>query len=199
MRFWRRPGIVLAQEFRVRRYVPFLVEAARIVGLSAEGEVLDVGCGPTCCAAVIPIGRKWYLDPLLAEYQTLHDLPNGEYLAVSIEDAEVPEAYFDLAVCLNALDHMRNPWKALAIIHRALKPGGVFLCSVYTRRPLLAFLRNLQEYLWLSTDVAHPHSFTVAALSRELRLVGFNLDPPRTIDADRERTEWIWRCRKVGG
>jgi ubiquinone/menaquinone biosynthesis C-methylase UbiE len=199
LHFWRRRGVLRDQALRVRRYDPFLMESMRIGGLTAGGEVLDVGCGPTCCAMVIPSARKWYLDPLLDEYRKICELPEGEYLAAAIEEAALPDGFFDLAICLNALDHLRDPWKALEVLHRVLKPDGILLCSVYTRRSLLAALRNLQEYLGLSTDVAHPYSFTTDTLSRQLRLAGFVFDPPRIVHADRERAEMIWCCRKPAG
>lgn len=180
----------------MRRYDAFLVEAARRAGLAGDGRVLDVGCGPTCCAAMIPGGRKWYVDPLIDEYAKGDNLPDGERLAAYIEDAELPDGFFDLAVCLNALDHVWDPWKALEIIYRTLRPGGIFLCSLYTRRPLLASLRNLQEYLGLSTDVAHPYSFTVSAASHALRRAGFDFEAPRTLAIDRDRAETIWCCTK---
>jgi SAM-dependent methyltransferase len=187
-----------SQAFRVDRYAPFLEEAARLANLAPDGQIVDIGCGPTCCAQAIRTGRKWYVDPLLQEYGRMSDLPAGHHIAACVEEADLPEEFFDLAICLNVLDHVRDPWKALAVARQAVKPEGVFLCAVYTRGPIMAFLRNLQELAGLSTDVAHPYSFTTASVSAALRRVGFLFEPPRVVDASRERAEMIWCCRKPG-
>jgi SAM-dependent methyltransferase len=196
LRFWRRSGIISAQDFRVRRYDEMILEAAARAGVSSSCHILDVGSGPTCCASIIESGSKWYVDPLLDEYAKLRNLPEGMHLAAPIEDVSLPAAHFELAISLNAIDHVRDPIAALTAVYRALKPGGVFLCTVYTRHPLFAFVRNVQEAVGLSTDVAHPYSFSADRMSAALVQTGFVADAPAVVDSEWDRCEMVWFCRK---
>lgn len=196
--FWRRIGIE-RQTFRTTRYTDLLRRSEQALGGGRVDRVLEVGCGPTFCASIIDARDTWFLDPLLDEYRHLPDvaLPAGHLVPTTIEDVRLEPGSFDIAVALNVMDHVRDPWLALGVIRDALRPDGVFLLSVYTRGAVLAGLRNLQEWVGLSTDVAHPYSFTRVRMERDLARVGFGIEVRATIDASGERTEYAWLCRPV--
>jgi SAM-dependent methyltransferase len=199
LRFWRKPNILESQDFRVKRYLPYIERAARECKTGRVENTLDVGCGPACLAQYVPNGKKWYLDPLIDSYRELFAdrMPReGQWIASTVEDADLGENRFDVILSLNALDHVRDPWLALAKLCRALKPGGVFVLSLYTRGRLLAFLRNLQEALWVSTDRAHPYSFTDASARSALASAGFVIRSEEEIEKERDRAERIWLCSK---
>jgi SAM-dependent methyltransferase len=42
---------------------------------------------------------------------------------------EIPAARFDLVVCTEVLEHVLNPFTAIAEIYRLLKPGGIILAT----------------------------------------------------------------------
>ncbi|HUB94688.1 MAG TPA: methyltransferase domain-containing protein [Stellaceae bacterium] len=42
----------------------------------------------------------------------------------------VPGDRFDLVLALDVLEHLVDPWSAVAKIHRLLKPGGVVIASI---------------------------------------------------------------------
>lgn len=50
---------------------------------------------------------------------------DGDLLALPFEDES-----WDGAVCLQVVEHVLDPFKAIAEVHRVLKPGGLFLFSV---------------------------------------------------------------------
>ena len=58
-------------------------------------------------------------------------------------------------------------------------------------------LRNLQELLWISTDRAHPYSFTRDRLERDLAAAGFSILAARVLARDPDRREMLWVCRKA--
>ena len=157
-----------------------------------------MGCGPACLAQFVEDGKKWYLDPLLDEYRKIFGkkIPQGEYLCSKIEDATLPNDFFDIIVMINSLDHLNDPWMALKKVFCALKPEGSFLLSVYTRHSVFAFLRNLQERFYVTTDSAHPYTFTKKGMERELIRHRFIIESVETLDQDFKRTEHIWTCRK---
>jgi len=198
LRFWEKPGILESQDFRTRRYVPFLDQAAAEYGQDKIQNVLDAGCGPACMARHIPQGTKWYLDPLLESYRErfAHQLPReGEWISSKIEEANLREGFFDIVISLNALDHVQNPRLALQIIRRSLRQRGLFLLSMYTRGWLFSSLRNAQEFLGISTDRAHPYSYTRAGIEKELVGAGFTVDSIQVVVGERDRTEHVWICR----
>ncbi len=198
LRFWQKPDILAAQKFRTERYVPLLKEM-----IARRGEpvirLIDVGCGPSCLGQHITAEERWFLDPLLEKYKPLFGdaIPAGHHLSKKLEDAALDENYFELVLCLNALDHVRDPWLVLRQIHRILKPGGLFILTLYTRHPLLAFLRNLQEYFHLSTDAAHPYTFTKRKMESDLNDAGLAIQTTKMIEKDRDRVEWFWVATKI--
>ena len=182
--FWSRRGIVERQSFRTERYEQPIREAllGHCTGGSV-GRVLEVGCGPACVARCIAGAATWYLDPLLDEYERLSEisLPPGRRMAAAIEDARLPPGFFDVVVCLNTIDHVRDPRLALASMNAAARPGGLLLLSAFVRGPVISFLRNLQERLNLSTDIAHPFSLTAARVDEIVRRTGFVVRSRRVV------------------
>jgi ubiquinone/menaquinone biosynthesis C-methylase UbiE len=116
--------------------------------------VLDVGCGPVGLIHFLPqAAERVRLDPLLHMYEEKLPLP-GWSMAAAGEQLPLADRSMDIAICFNALDHMRDPAAALAEIARVLRPGGTLLLMIHTfpawTMPLLAI------------DRLHPHHWTHA-------------------------------------
>lgn len=124
------------------------------------GKVLDVGCADrwveTHCA-----DTAWYIGL---------DFPvtgKGLYTAqpdVFADAAKLPllDASIDTVVCLEVLEHVREPQAALAEFSRVLKPGGVMVFS-------MPFLYPIHDA---------PHDFqrlTEYGLRRDLDAAGFDI------------------------
>jgi SAM-dependent methyltransferase len=120
----------------------------------AGRRVLDVGCGPVGLIHFLPqAAERVRLDPLLHVYNEKLPFPG---LSITAAGEQLPLAHrsVDIAICFNALDHMRDPAAALAEIARVLRPGGTLLLMIHTfpawTMPLLAI------------DRLHPHHWTHA-------------------------------------
>jgi ubiquinone/menaquinone biosynthesis C-methylase UbiE len=133
----------------------------------AGRRVLDVGCGPVGLIHFLPqAGERIRLDPLLHVYQEKLSLP-GLSVTAAGEQLPLADRAVDIAICFNALDHMRDPAVALAELARVLRPGGTLLLMIHTfpawTMPLLAI------------DRLHPHHWTHAAflncVRRQFRVV----------------------------
>ncbi len=198
LRFWGRHDASEISRLGRDRYRRFFREEAESFGLTGADRALDAGCGPTCLAQHLGSDETWYLDPLLDGYRKLFGeaIPDGVHISAGIEDADLEAGCFDVAISANALDHFRDPWLALAAIARCLKSGGGLLLSMYVRGAVLASLRNLQERLWISTDRAHPYSFTRNRLERDLAAAGFSILTARILKRELDRMEMLWVCRK---
>jgi ubiquinone/menaquinone biosynthesis C-methylase UbiE len=86
----------------------------------------------------------------------------------------------DAIFCANALHVMEHPERALADIHRALRPGGrlivpTFCHGIDRRRRLLSWLLGL-----VSPFVAHTR-FTPASLAAMVRSAGFDPGEPTVL------------------
>lgn len=122
----------------------------------ARGAVIDIGCG------YAPFKRV--IQSIAVIYHTLDVNPavNADYTEDVQRMYNVPSSKYDLALCLEVLEHVPSTKAALSEIYRILKPGGMLLLSV----PFLSRLHNL------------PHDyyrFTVNGLNVALEEAGFEV------------------------
>ncbi len=114
------------------------------------GRVLDVGCGAGAMSAAIRrergAGELWGMEivPSMAKKAEANPALD-KVLAGNVEErvAELPEGYFDCIVAGDVLEHLVDPWATLARLHAALKPGGLFICSIPNIRNLSFILKLL--------------------------------------------------------
>ena len=87
-----------------------------IDGMGPSGVGLNVGAG----------GTK--LDPRIKNL----DLAPGEHIDYVCDATAipVPDDSFDLIVSQETLEHVADPWKVMAEMHRVLKPGGKIYCQL---------------------------------------------------------------------
>jgi SAM-dependent methyltransferase len=116
----RRPRIGLPN-WSIREPLARWIEAE---GATAGGlRILDVGCGV-----------KPYLPyfATAAEYVGLDvaDNPLAD-LQGSAEELPVDDASFDIVLCLQVLEHLEDPARAVRELHRVTRPGGRVLASTH--------------------------------------------------------------------
>ncbi len=111
------------------------------------------------------------INPHYLDY--LHNMALGKpYLGVDRIDLEDEACFapwqgkFDTVVCLNVLEHVRDPLKSLRNIHSALAPGGKLVLYVPQGQHLYS---SLDEVL------GHRVRYDREMLARELRETGFEL------------------------
>ncbi len=168
--YWHGDDVLEQELKRIRRfYMPWLEEY--VVNLSDPVSILDIGCGPVCASRFIERGEKTHLDPLLDDFRRAYPgkLPKGKHLPVAAENIPIPDASFNLILCIDALDHMMNPELALHEMERLLKPDGVLILSLVTFPPLLVRVRYmLERFFPLLHDEANPYAYTRQGLKNTL-------------------------------
>jgi ubiquinone/menaquinone biosynthesis C-methylase UbiE len=100
--------------------------------------LLDVGCGTgrfLRAASVKWPGRPevelWGVDFSQSAIRRAQDaLPQGKFVCAPADATGLPEGYFDVVACMETLEHISSPERALAEILRLLVPGGLLLVSV---------------------------------------------------------------------
>ena len=105
--------------------------------LPRESRVLDAGCGEG--VLVDEFSGRLHIEGLDANYSS------DRVRAGSLTSLPYDAATFDRALCLDVLEHLsfEDQPRALAELHRVLKPGGQLLVSV----PNLAHLQSRIHFL----------------------------------------------------
>ncbi len=168
--FWQRDGVFDDQMDRViKRYKPVIESLS--LKLPPNPVILDVGCGPTCATRLFPSGLKIFLDPLMDSYGKTYsgNLPEGAKLTCTAETIALNDNSADIIFCVNALDHMINPERALGEIRRVLKKEGTFVLGLFLHPPPIAMIRRfIDKYLPMFREDAHPYSYTVKSTRKML-------------------------------
>ncbi len=202
--FWQGNGVLNAQMDRViSRYGPVIKKIEE--RLDSNSKILDVGCGPTCTARLFGLGLKTYLDPLMDSYLERYPkkLPEDEKICSAAEDIPKPDESFDVVLCVNALDHMIDPDKALGEMCRVLKEDGLFVLGIFLHPPPIAMARRLVErWLPIFREDAHPYSYTLKTIKQGLSKYFFIDEEIRVFRKDSalipplHREDWVFICKK---
>lgn len=116
--------------YELRKYFSPSCYADSIVKLPAlsahlHGKCIDIGCGDMPFRSLIEKHVSQY-DSVDMEKR----VPDVKYLA-DIQDMSIIDSdSYDSALCLEVLEHVPNPLKAISEIHRILKKGATLVCSV---------------------------------------------------------------------
>lgn len=88
--------------------------------------ILDIGCGVgDYCKELIKISSRVIGADIFVEYAKKRF--KLEFIVMSAEMIGFKDNTFDKIFCINVIEHLRNPKKALSEIQRVLKPNGKFV------------------------------------------------------------------------
>lgn len=96
---------------------------------SAQGCLLDIGCGAQIYRGLVPPGVVYRgIDTADAKARFGYDVPDTHYFEG--DDWGVEDCSVDVALCTEVLEHVRAPADFLARTCRCLKPGGRLVLTV---------------------------------------------------------------------
>jgi SAM-dependent methyltransferase len=115
--------------------VPFNYRYFTALAAGEGGRVLDYGCG---LGQVVAIGRQRGIDIWGAD--TFAGFFEGWFKSVRPEAkdhirrieggaADYPDGHFDVVFSNQVLEHVTDPERVIADMHRLLKPGGLFVAA----------------------------------------------------------------------
>lgn len=121
-----------------------------------HGRLLDAGAGK--------LPHRFLVGKLGVEYTSLDFKKTHPELDVvaDIQAMPLPDASFDSAICIEVLEHVPNPEKALRELFRVLKPGGKLVFSV-------------PHFLYLHNEPYDFYRYTKYGLQELARRAGFRV------------------------
>jgi len=96
-------------------------------------KILDVGCGPHCGIIGFRGCEKYGIDPLIEGYIHIgYPLSRHgvDYYNCRSEEMPFGNKFFDVVICVNALDHVDDLAVTIKEIARVLKGGGKFISQL---------------------------------------------------------------------
>ena len=90
-----------------------------------KGDCLDAGCGD--------MPYKEYMNNLVDQYDTIdftEHIPGIKYIGDIQNMDMIDDNIYDTVVCFEVLEHVANPFKAVAEINRVIKKNGIFILTI---------------------------------------------------------------------
>jgi ubiquinone/menaquinone biosynthesis C-methylase UbiE len=156
------------------------------LALPVKGSILDIGSADGTFSEVI--FKKTQAKKLVGvdvlkssvEYASkrFRKNPRMEFLVADAEDIPFKANQFEAVFCLEALEHVLKPQKAILEMKRVLKPGGYLIILVPTDSLLFQFLWSLVLLTWgRHWRETHVNSFKEQkSLVKVLEECGFQVD-----------------------
>jgi SAM-dependent methyltransferase len=140
--------------YRGRRRV--IAELLARVALPPGAEILDAGCGSgRNMVDLALLGTVTGVEIADVSVARARERGVGEVVQCSITELPFSDAQFDLAVCFDVVEHVEDHLRALAELHRVVRPGGTLVVTV-----------PAYQWLWSEHDVINHHErrYTAATL-----------------------------------
>jgi SAM-dependent methyltransferase len=152
--------------YRGRRRV--LERTIERLGLPPRARILDAGCGSG--RNMVELARRGEvtgveISPASAELARARHL--GEVVEGSVMEMPFAPDSFDLAVCLDVIEHLPDDRGALRELRRVLAPGGALLVTV-----------PAYQWLWSGHDKINHHCrrYSRATLEQAARAAGWECE-----------------------
>jgi len=169
--------------------------------------ILDAGCAEGLYLRYLSsfVDQTFGIDISIPKIERGHEYTQGFHnlnLLVAVLGAmPFRSESFDLVLSIETLEHVPDPDGALGEIHRVVRPGGWFICSVPTEQDeyLGSWKRNLS---WREKS-GHLHSFSQQGLKKLLEDKGFIVKKKITVDVLGPQVRhhittslpWVWSKR----
>ena len=101
---------------------------------SLDLRVLDAGCGSDSARAGFPV-PPWFRQAHVVGVDVSREALEqnallDERLVGDIQSMELPAAAYDIVVCWDVLEHLREPMRAVENLTRAVRPSGLLVIGV---------------------------------------------------------------------
>lgn len=139
--------------------------------------ILDAGCGPAGIFIALDQNQVTAVDPLLNNYEkNLSHYSQDFYPYVTfenkrLEDIDDMEKY-DIAFCMNAINHVQEIHESYIRLARSLKRGGWLVVTVDAHN----FKAAKSIFRLLPGDILHPHQYDIKEYVDMIKQHGFRIE-----------------------
>jgi 2-polyprenyl-3-methyl-5-hydroxy-6-metoxy-1,4-benzoquinol methylase len=103
-----------------------------IIALIPEGNnrVLEVACGKG--NTLVKLGKVGKAQEIVGIDINYFENKLNNFIVGDIESMVIPypDNYFDVIICADVLEHLKDPWSALRSLVNYLRPSGLFVASI---------------------------------------------------------------------
>lgn len=150
----------------ISEYISFLPKGKK---------VLDAGCGNGELSKIL---QRRGLEVFACDIGVRKSLNrNIHFKKVDLNKSlSYPKDFFDAAICLEVIEHLKNPWLVIQEFHRVIKKNGLLLISSpNTSNPLARIYHLFTGKIWLfkKHDDDHINPISYWELERILLDTGF--------------------------
>lgn len=158
------------------RLTPIYFRATRLLHLlralkDVKGRVLDVGCGVGDFVEAVKFYRpdlEVYGVDISKEAisQAKRRIKQGRFKVAEAENLPFKDNYFDAVACMDVLEHVEFPTKAIKEAKRVLTAGGVYNTFIPAEGNIYSMEGILLKLGWRAKEIygAHPNHFTLAEI-----------------------------------
>jgi len=177
---------------RYYAYLPFIF-SLKNVDFTKNSKILDMGCSDGPFLPTLNIYAKKIIamdidNDLVKKSKNIiqNKLSNSNKINLMTSDGlALPfrDENFDVIFCLEVLEHVKHPRKAIEEIYRTLKKNGVFICTVPVEIGMSLFIR---EILGKIIKFNRPY-YSKKELMRNVFL---KKPGPRTLEMGHKNFDW---------
>lgn len=149
--------------------------------------VLEIGCGSGSTGALIKerfpgatvIGVESNLQAADLARKRMDRIYGTTFETLNADEPDFPKGKIDVALLLDVLEHMYDPWRALVKLKSMLAPSARVLASIPNVRNLI-LMDQLAQGRWRYEaagllDITHIRFFTLKDMSRLFEETGFRI------------------------
>ena len=168
----------MAQEQGYRSFAKQIMQRLPLYGIKSNCRVLQVGCAVIDAISFMEGGDRYAVDPL-ADFYKQHferaNNPSVDYRKGVGESIPFQDAFFDVVICSNLLDHVANYHVVLEEIKRVLGQPNIVYFGTDVYSDEIAVSRWEKTSRGEIFDIQHPHTFTEQTLEDTLRTHDFEI------------------------
>lgn len=97
-----------------------------------DSNILEIGCGEgNTLVELKKQGKAKFIAGVdIIDLNQANRLDKFILADIESDNINLPEEYFDVIICADVLEHLKDPWSVLKKISKFLKPDGILLASI---------------------------------------------------------------------
>ena len=147
----------------------------QIVKYKSNGRLLDVGAGD---GHLLKFAKRqgfqvWGVEPSPKAANKARKIVNAEIINDFFENVQLSTNFFDVAVSIGTIEHLKNPKQVIEKMHQLLKTDGLLVLQTPN---IDSWQYRKQKEKWEQFTVpGHLFYFSPKTLSRLLKEIGFKI------------------------